>query len=158
MKARRFWLFIVILALLSTILACRVGRLEPTPTPVPQSQPSGQATSAGTSSGEPSGGAAPTAASGLQDDVPVMDGALNLIVTAKGTYVKYEVVATVDEATEFYKTKMAELGWEQINKQDVSFGGNITLLRGKEDKNITVTIQSIPESDQVRVLINVIPK
>lgn len=95
----------------------------------------------------------------LPEDVPIREGALNLKFAAANTYITYEVPGTVDEIVEYYRTELQALGWEKKgNSPESPLGGALTLLRSKPDKNISVTIQSIPESENVRVLITVIPK
>jgi hypothetical protein len=95
----------------------------------------------------------------LPDDVPIAEGALNLKFAAGNTYITYEVPGTVEEIVEFYRSELLTLGWEKKgNNPEQPLGGAITLLRSKTDKNISVTVQSIPESDNVRVLITVIGK
>jgi len=100
----------------------------------------------------------PDSLSQIQEDVPILDGAVNLKVSSGGTVIRYEAPSTVQDATDFYQTQMAEQGWEQQNKGDSGFGDSITLLRSKPEQTISVTIQSIPNSDDVRVLITLSPK
>jgi hypothetical protein len=95
----------------------------------------------------------------LPDDVPIAEGALNLKFAASNTYITYEVPGTVDEIVEYYRTELLALGWEKRgNSPESPLGGALTILRSKPDKNISVTVQSIPDSDSVRVLITVIQK
>ncbi|MEW6084947.1 MAG: hypothetical protein AB1607_10160 [Chloroflexota bacterium] len=95
----------------------------------------------------------------LPEDVPIREGALNLKFAASNTYISYEVPGTVDEVVEFYRTELQSLGWEKKgNSPESPLGGALTLLRSKPDKNISVTVQSIPDSENVRVLITVILK
>ncbi len=95
----------------------------------------------------------------LPQDVPIREGAINLKFAASNTYITYEVPGTVDEIVEFYRTELQSLGWEKkSNSPESPLGGALTLLRSKPDKNISVTVQSIPDSENVRVLITVIPK
>jgi hypothetical protein len=162
---KKLTLIVVVVLLFAATIACRFGRLEPTVTPVPtvrEPATSGEETGgeteseAGSETGE--GATNPYADIGVQDDVPIMDNPIELVVTANGTYIRYKVVSTVEAASEYYKTRLEELGFSAPNKQDVGFGGSMTLLRSKEDKNITITLQSIPESEEIRVLISVINK
>lgn len=95
----------------------------------------------------------------LPADVPIHENALKLKFAAGNTYISYEVPGTVELIVEYYRTELQALGWEKKGSNPESpLGGAITLLRSKPDKNISVTIQSIPESENVRVLITVIPK
>lgn len=95
----------------------------------------------------------------LPEDVPIREGALNLKFAASNTYITYEVPGTVDEIVEFYRTELESLGWvKRGNSPESPLGGALTLLRSKPDKNISVTVQSIPDSENVRVLITVILK
>ncbi|MCC6298586.1 MAG: hypothetical protein IT314_04770 [Anaerolineales bacterium] len=95
----------------------------------------------------------------LPDDVPIREGALNLKFAAGNTYITYEAPGTVDEIVEFYRIELQSLGWEKKgNSPESPLGGALTILRSKPDKNISVTVQSIPDSENVRVLITVIPK
>ena len=94
----------------------------------------------------------------VADDVPLMDGAVGLKVSLNGTYIAYQVASTIEEATKFYQARLADNGWEQLNKSDSGFGDSITLLRSKPDQNISVTLQSISGSSNIRVLIVLLPK
>lgn len=95
----------------------------------------------------------------LPTDVPIHENADNLKFAAGNTYITYEVPGTVDEIVEFYRTELLALGWEKKgNSPEQPLGGALTLLRSKSDKNISVTVQSIPNSENVRVLITVIAK
>jgi hypothetical protein len=95
----------------------------------------------------------------LPTDVPIHENAINLKFAAGNTYITYEVPGDVDTIAEYYRTELAALGWEKKgNSPEQPIGGAITILRTKPDKNISVTVQSIPESENVRVLITVIKK
>ncbi len=101
---------------------------------------------------------APTDANTLQDDVPMLDNPVDLKITSEGTFISYKAEATVEAATTFYQEQLEAAGWERVNKTDSGFGDSITLLRKKPDQNISVTIQSIAGSSQVRVQITLSPK
>jgi hypothetical protein len=95
----------------------------------------------------------------LPTDVPIHPDAEKLKFAAGNTYITYEVPGGVDLIVEYYRTELANLGWEKKgNSPETPLGGALSLLRSKPDKNISVTIQSIPESEYVRVLITVISK
>lgn len=95
----------------------------------------------------------------LPDDVPIHVGAENIKFAAGNTYITYEVLGTVNEIVEYYRAELQSQGWEKRNNSPESpLGGSLTILRSKPDKNISVTIQSIPDSEYIRVLINVIIK
>lgn len=95
----------------------------------------------------------------LPTDVPIHEGAIRLKFAAGNTYITYEVPGDVDTIVEYYRTELQALGWEKKgNSPETPLGGALSLLRSKPDKNISVTIQSIPESENVRVLISVILK
>lgn len=92
-------------------------------------------------------------------DVPIHENAVNLKFAANNTYISYEVLGTVDEIVSYYRDAMNSQGWEKrSHSNEEPIGGAITLLRSKTDKNISVTIQTIPESEYVRVLISVVFK
>lgn len=92
-------------------------------------------------------------------DVPIHPDAEKLKFAAENTYITYEVAGGVDAIVEYYRTELEALGWEKRNNSPESpLGGALTLLRSKPDKNISVTIQSIPNSDSVRVLMTIISK
>lgn len=96
---------------------------------------------------------------GVPPDVPIHENAVKLKFAAGNTYITYQVLGDVDTIVEYYRTEMELLGWEKKNNSaDTPIGGALTLLRSKPDKNISVTIQSIPGSEYVRVLISVIGK
>jgi hypothetical protein len=95
----------------------------------------------------------------LPTDVPIHPLAEKLKFAAGNTYITYEVPGGMDTIIEYYRTELAGLGWEKKgNSPETPLGGALSLLRSKSDKNISVTIQSIPESEYVRVLITVIAK
>lgn len=95
----------------------------------------------------------------LPIDVPIHESADKLKFAAGNTYITYEVPGTVDEIAEFYRAELLALGWEKKgNSPEQPLGGALTILRSKPDKNISVTVQSIPNSESVRVLITVISK
>ena len=96
---------------------------------------------------------------GIPPDVPIHEGALNLKFAAGNTYITYEVFGAVDTIVEYYLGELESLGWVKKNKNtETPIGGALTLLRSKPDKNISVTIQAIPGSENTRVLITVIGK
>jgi len=117
--------------------------------------PAGSSSNSGNSN--PPTGAAPPELQ-VQEDVPILEGALDLKVTSNGTYITYAALGTVDDATQFYQEQLAALGWEQKNRQDSGFGDSITLLRSKPDQNISVTIQSVSGGENIKVLIALSPK
>lgn len=95
----------------------------------------------------------------IPSDVPIHENAVNLMFAAGNTYISYQVLGTVDEIVAYYRDTLESLGWEKkTNSNEEPIGGALTLLRTKSDKNISVTVQSIPESEYVRVLISVIFK
>lgn len=92
-------------------------------------------------------------------DVPIHENAVNLKFAAGNTYISYEVLGTLEDIVAYYRDTMASLGWEKRNNSNEQpIGGALTMLRSKPDANISVTIQTIPESEYVRVLISVISK
>jgi hypothetical protein len=104
--------------------------------------------------GEPTGDFA-----GVPADVPIYPNPLDLSVDATGTSISYQAEnQTVQVLTEFYQAELKALGWEQKNKKDSGFGDSITILRSKPDHNISVTLQSIAGSGNVRVLITILKK
>jgi hypothetical protein len=95
----------------------------------------------------------------IPEDVPIMEGAENLKVAANDTYIAYEVEGTLDDVVLYYRDQVEKSGWEKRGSSPENpIGGAQTLLRYKEDRNISVTIQSIPESTKVRILMTIIPK
>lgn len=94
----------------------------------------------------------------IPEDVPIMEGAENLRVAAGNTYIAYEAEGALEDVVQYYRDQLEQLGWEKRGSSpEQPIGGAQTLLRYKEDKNISVTIQSIPESTRVRVLMTLIP-
>lgn len=103
--------------------------------------------------------ATPTPANEIPEDVPIYAGALNLVIKSGGTVINYETPpSTVKEVTAWYQQQLEAQGWERINKNDSGFGDSITLLRKKPDQTISVTLQSIAGSENVRVQITLSPK
>lgn len=97
--------------------------------------------------------------SSLPADVPIHPEAEMLKFAAANTSISYIVTGDVETIANYYRTEMETQGWtKRGNSPESPIGGAITLLRVKPDKNVSVTIQSIPESDQVRVLITIILK
>lgn len=95
----------------------------------------------------------------LPDDVPIHPNAETLKFAAANSNISYVVTGDVDTITDYYRTELEAQGWtKRGNSPEVPIGGAMTILRVKPDKNISVTIQSIPESDHVRVLLTLILK
>lgn len=95
----------------------------------------------------------------LPTDLPIHPNAEKLKFAANNTYITYEVLGNVDEIVEYYRTELESMGWERRgNSPENPIGGALTILRVKPDKNVSVTIQAIPNSEYVRVLISVILK
>ena len=95
----------------------------------------------------------------IPTDVPIRADGEDFKFAAANTSITYQVLGDVDTITNYYRTELEAQGWEKRGKSpETPLGGAITLLRIKPDKNISVTIQSIPESDHVRVLITLILK
>jgi len=108
----------------------------------------------------PAGETLPTAppAPEIPETVPILAEPIDLQVTSNGTYITYQAATTVEEATKFYQEELAARGWEQKSRTDSGFGDSITLLRSHTEYNISVTIQSVAGSDNVKVAITLIPK
>ncbi len=95
----------------------------------------------------------------LPDDVPVHPNAEELKFAAQNTNISYIVLGDLDTLVEYYRAELEGQGWtKRGNSPENPIGDALTLLRIKPDKNISVTIQGIPESDHVRVLITLIIK
>ncbi|NWF65588.1 MAG: hypothetical protein HXY38_14930 [Chloroflexi bacterium] len=95
----------------------------------------------------------------LPPDIPIHPDAEDLKFAASNTSISYIVTGDVDTITNYYRAELEALEWtKRGNSPENPIGDAITLLRVKPDKNISVTIQGIPESDQVRVLIALILK
>ncbi len=92
-------------------------------------------------------------------DVPIHPQAETLKFAAANTNISYIVSGGLQGITDYYRTELEAQGWtKRGNSPENPIGDAITLLRVKPDKNISVTIQGIPESDQVRILITIILK
>jgi len=95
----------------------------------------------------------------LPTDVPIHPQAEELKFAAQNTNISYIVAGGLDANVEYYRTELEAQGWTRRgNSPENPIGDALTLLRVKPDKNISVTIQGIPESDKVRVLITLILK
>ncbi|HRQ23423.1 MAG TPA: hypothetical protein PLF42_08375 [Anaerolineales bacterium] len=95
----------------------------------------------------------------LPTDLPIHPDAEKLRFAAGNTYITYEVLGDVDTIVDYYRTELESMGWEKRgNSPETPIGGALTILRVKPDKNVSITVQSIPSSDYVRVLISVILK
>jgi hypothetical protein len=95
----------------------------------------------------------------LPADVPIHPNAEQIKFAASNTSISYIVTGDLDTLVDYYRTELETQGWEKRgNSPENPIGDAQTLLRVKPDKNISVTIQSIPESDQVRVLLTLILK
>lgn len=96
--------------------------------------------------------------SAFPEDIPIMEGATDLKMAANDTYYAYIVEGTLEDVVLYYRDQLEQLGWEKRGSSPENpIGGAQTLLRYKPEKNISVTIQSIPESTNVRVLMTIIP-
>ena len=95
----------------------------------------------------------------LPADVPIHPQAEELKFAAQNTNISYIVSGGLQANVDYYRAELEAQGWtKRVNSPENPIGDAITLLRVKPDKNISVTIQGIPESDQVRVLITLILK
>jgi hypothetical protein len=95
----------------------------------------------------------------LPTDVPMRADATNLKFAAANTYISYEVAGTVEEVVAYYRDSLEALEWKKQSKSaEQPIGGAVTLLRSKPDKSISVTVQAIPGSESVRVLISILVK
>jgi len=95
----------------------------------------------------------------LPADVPIRPEAEELKFAAQNTNISYIVSGGLDANVDYYRAELEAQGWtKRGNSPENPIGDAITLLRVKPDKNISVTIQGIPESDKVRVLITLILK
>jgi len=95
----------------------------------------------------------------LPPDIPIHDSAINLKLAAENTYISYQALGTPEDIVAYYRDALESQGWERRNNSiEEPIGGATTLLRSKTDKNISITIQSIPESEYVRILISVVLK
>ncbi|GAB4569071.1 MAG: hypothetical protein Fur0017_13350 [Anaerolineales bacterium] len=95
----------------------------------------------------------------LPADVPIHPQTEELKFAASNTSITYVVLGDVATITDYYRAELETLEWtKRGNSPENPIGDAITLLRVKPDKKISVTIQSIPESDRVRVLITLILK
>lgn len=95
----------------------------------------------------------------LPADIPIHPNAEQIKFAASNTSISYIVTGDLDTLVDYYRTELETQGWEKRgNSPESPIGDALTLLRVKPDKNISVTIQSIPESDQVRVLLTLILK
>lgn len=149
----------LVFTLLAGLLMACGSTAGPQPTEVaPTSPPAVVNTAAPSDNSEPTPEAAPTDANTVQADVPMLDNPVDLKVTSNGTFIAYKAESTFEAATAFYQEQLEANGWERVNKNDTGFAENITLLRKKPDQNISVTIQLIAGSTQVRVQITLSPK
>jgi hypothetical protein len=171
-----------LLLLLGLVLSLAVGAAAcgpaapdpdiPTETPIPASSgntneagdegEAGEAGDAGEAATDEPAASPPPAANpadtGLPEDIPVLANAEKLSATGDGTYISYEAESSVADALAFYQEQMLAAGWEMMSKQDPPLSDNITLLRQKADKRISITIQAAFGQDNVvRVRMTVIP-
>lgn len=95
----------------------------------------------------------------LPTDVPIPPEAEQLRFAAQNTNISFIITSDLDTLVNYYRAELEFQGWtKRGNSPENPIGDAITILRVKPDKNISVTIQGIPESDQVRVLITIIVK
>lgn len=95
----------------------------------------------------------------MPPEIPIHEGGYNFRFAAENTYITYEVDGAFDVIVEYYRAELEVLGWEKINNSnEAPLGEALTLLRSLPDKNISVTIQQIPQRESVRILITVIKK
>lgn len=159
---KRVFVLVFVVVIATALAACGGGAAPQEPPAAPQATKA-PSTGAPAAPEQPAATQpeAPAEPSGPQvpDIVPIIEGATNLNITGDYSYIAYQAPdMTLEEAIAFYQAELAARGWVQKNKKDGGVGDSITMLRTHEDYNISVTIQTIPNSTTLRVLIALTPK
>jgi hypothetical protein len=93
----------------------------------------------------------------LPDDIPLMDGAYDLRISSSGSSITYRVQAPFEDVIQFYQDQAAAMGWEQLGGEQVMMD-SITMQRQKPDKNMSILISAVQDSDEVLVRVMVASK
>jgi hypothetical protein len=93
----------------------------------------------------------------IPEDIPVMDGAFDLKVSSSGNSVTYRVQALFEDVIRFYQEQTIAMGWGQLGGELI-MGDSITMQRMKPDKNMSILISAIKDSDEVLVRVMIASK
>jgi hypothetical protein len=86
----------------------------------------------------------------IPSDIPVMEGAYNLRVSSSSNNVSYRVQAIFEDVIKYYQEQTVTMGWEQLGGEQV-MSDSITMQRTKPDKNMSILISAVQDSDEVLV-------
>jgi hypothetical protein len=90
----------------------------------------------------------------IPEDIPVMEGAYNLRVSSSGNSISYRVQAVFEDVILFYQEQTVVMGWEQLGGEQI-MSDSITMQRTKPDKNMSILISAVQDSDEVLVQVMV---
>lgn len=93
----------------------------------------------------------------IPDDVPVMDGAYELRVSSSGNSVSYRVQAVFEDVIRFYQDQTPAMGWEQLGGEQIMMD-SITMQRAKQDRNMSILISAVKDSNEVLVTVMIASK
>jgi hypothetical protein len=78
-------------------------------------------------------------------EIPIMPQAI--VGDESDGYYVYRIASTSDEIQEFYKTKLAELGWE--SSFSLPMAGTAILVYSRDEQVVTITIMPTDTSDML---------
>jgi hypothetical protein len=93
----------------------------------------------------------------IPEDVPVMADAFDLRVSSTGNSISYRVQAKFEDVIQYYQEQTIALGWEQLGGEQIMME-SITMQRQKSDKNMSILISTVKDSDEVLVRLMIASK
>lgn len=87
-------------------------------------------------------------------DVPVMDGATDLLIETETGSVTYVVQDTeIEDAIEFYQTSMADAGWENVTISAVGLMATLVFETDQARTSVSLQANNVAEMVTVRLFI-----
>jgi hypothetical protein len=93
----------------------------------------------------------------VPEDVPVMQDAYELRVSSSGNSISYRVHAKFEDVIQFYQEQTMAMGWEQLGGEQVMMD-SITMQRQRPEKNMSILISAVQDSDEILVRLMVASK
>jgi hypothetical protein len=93
----------------------------------------------------------------LPGDVPVMKDAFELRVSSSGNSISYRVQAKFEDVIKYYQDQTVAMGWEQLGGEQIMLD-SITMQRQRPDKNMSILISALQDSDEILVRLMVASK
>jgi hypothetical protein len=87
-------------------------------------------------------------------DVPVMDGAIDVLIETETGSVTYVVQDTeIEDAIEFYQTSMAESGWENVTTSAVGLMATLVFETDQARTSVSLQANNVAKMVTVRLFI-----